>query len=102
MPGNGERLFMEPIETDMDYMLRVPRPRTPGSRMNALLILPILGFILILVFISAAIFQLDLSDLIDSLMGLVTLFFLVMIAMLFWALAPRADKSRITCPYEPS
>jgi len=27
------------------------------------------------------------------LMGLVTLFFLVMIAMLFWALAPGADKS---------
>ena len=84
---------MEPLDTDTDYMVRETRPQTPGSRMNALLILPILGFILILVFIAAAVFQLNLSDLIDSLMGLVTLFFLVMIAMLFWALAPGADKS---------
>jgi hypothetical protein len=93
MPGDGERLFMEPIDTEMDYMVRAPRPRTSASRMNALLILPILGFVLILVFIAAAIFQLDLSDLIDSLMGLVTFFFLVMIVMLFWALAPRTHKS---------
>ena len=92
MPGDGERLFMEPLDTDMDYMVRETRPQTPGSRMNALLILPILGFILILVFIAAAVFQLNLSDLIDSLMGLITLFFLVMIAMLFWALAPRAHR----------
>lgn len=84
---------MEPLDTEMDYTLRAPRSRAPGSRMNALLILPILGFILLLVFIAAAIFQIDLSDLIDSLMGLVTFFFLVMIAMLFWALAPRSDKS---------
>jgi hypothetical protein len=93
MPADGERLFMEPIDTEMDYMVRAPRPRTSASRMNALLILPILGFVLILVFIAAAIFQLDLSDLIDSLMGLVTFFFLVMIVMLFWALAPRTHKS---------
>jgi len=93
MPGDGERLFMEPIDTEMDYMVRAPRPRTSASRMNALLILPILGFVLILVFIAAAIFQLDLSDLIDSLMGLVTFFFLVMIIMLFWGLAPRIHKS---------
>ena len=84
---------MESLDTDMDYMVRETRPQTPGSRMNALLILPILGFILILVFIAAAVFQLNLSDLIDSLMGLITLFFLVMIAMLFWALAPRAHRA---------
>jgi hypothetical protein len=84
---------MEPLDTDMDYMARVPGQRTSGSRMSALLILPILGLVLILVFISAAIFQFDLSDVIDSLMGLVTFFFLVMIAMLFWAMAPRANRS---------
>ncbi len=49
MPRDGERLFMEPIDTEMDYMVRAPRPRTSESRMNALLILPIFGFILILV-----------------------------------------------------
>ena len=83
---------MEPLDTDTEYMVREPRPATPGSRMSALLILPALGFLLLLIFITAAIFQLDLSDLIDSLMGLMILFFVVMIIMLFWALAPRANK----------
>jgi hypothetical protein len=93
MPGAVERLFMEPLDTDMEYMAREPRQRTPGSRMNALLILPALGFLLILVLISAAIFQFDMSDLIDSLMGLMTLFFIVLVAMLFWALAPRSHNA---------
>jgi hypothetical protein len=83
---------MEQLDTDMEYMARVPRSATSGSRMNALLILPALGFLLLLIFIAAAIFQFDLSDLIDSLMGLMMVFFVVMIGMLFWALAPRANK----------
>jgi hypothetical protein len=93
MPGAVERLFMEPLDTDMEYMARRPRQQTPGSRMNALLILPALGFLLILVFITAVIFQFNLSDLIDSLMGLMTLFFVVLVVMLFWALAPRSHNT---------
>jgi len=84
---------MEQIDTDMEYMPREPRPSSTASRMNALLILPILGFVLILVFILAAIFQLNLSDLIDSLMGLMMLFFFALIVLLFWGLAPRANRS---------
>lgn len=84
---------MEPLDTDMEYTGHESRPGKPGSRMNVLLIFPILGFLLILIFISAAIFQLNLSDLIDSLIGLLTLFFIVLIAMLFWALAPQANHS---------
>jgi hypothetical protein len=84
---------MEPLDTDLEYTPRGPRPATPGSRMNMLLIFPALGFLLILVFIGSAIFQWDLSDLIDSLVGLLLLLFFAFIAMLFWALSPSANRS---------
>jgi hypothetical protein len=83
---------MEPLDTDLDYMQPPLRPATPASRTRALLILPVLGLLLVLTFILAAIFQLNLSDLIDSLMGLLMLFFVIMIAGIFWALAPRAER----------
>lgn len=84
---------MEPLDTDLEYAARGPRSATPGSRMNMLLIFPILGFLLILVFISSAIFQWDISDLIDSLVGLLLLLFFTFIGMLFWALSPSANRS---------
>jgi len=82
---------MEPLDTDLEYTARGPRPATPGSRMNALLIFPILGFLLMLVFIGAAIFQWNISDLIDSLVGLLLLLFFAFVGMLFWALSPSAN-----------
>lgn len=81
---------MEPLDTD--YMVREPRPATPGSRMNVLLMFPILGFLLLLIFIASAVFQFGLSDLIDFLMFLMMVFFVLMIGLLFWALAPQAHK----------
>jgi Ca2+/Na+ antiporter len=80
---------VEPLDTEMEYMIREPRPATSGSRVSALLVFPLLGALLLLVFLGAAIFQWNISDLIDSLMGLMTLLFLVFVAMLFWALAPK-------------
>jgi hypothetical protein len=61
---------MEPLDTDLEYARSGPRPARPGSRYNAMLIIPILGFLLVLTFIGAAVFQWDLSQLIDSLIGL--------------------------------
>ena len=84
---------MEQFDTDMEDVVRVPRPATPGSRLNVLLILPALGVLLMLVFVIAAIFQFDLSLLIDSLMGLITLFFFVLVGLLFWALAPQGHNA---------
>jgi len=89
-----ERCCMEPLDTDLEYVRNEPRPINPASRFNAMLILPILGVLLVLVFISAAIFQFDLSGLIDTLIGLMMVLFVVMVAMLFWALAPRANKTQ--------
>jgi hypothetical protein len=84
---------MEPLDTDLEYVINEPRPSTPGSRMNALLIFPVLGVLLILVLIFAAIFQWDMSDLIDSLVGLLLVMFFAFVVMLFWALAPRTRQA---------
>ena len=84
---------MEPLDTDLQAMVREPRRAVPGSRLNALLIFPALGVLLMLVFIAAAIFQFDISAFIDSLMVLVTLLFFALVAMLFWALAPRGNNA---------
>ena len=84
---------MEPLDTDLEYVSNEPRPATTASRLNALLIFPILGVLIIITFISAAIFQLNLSqDLIDTLVGLMLVFFIAFIIMLFWAFAPRANQ----------
>ena len=80
---------MEPLDTDLEYVRRGPRPARPGSRFNVMLIIPILGLLLVLTLIGAAVFQWDLSQLIDSLIGLLIIMFFVIIGMLFWAGAPR-------------
>lgn len=88
---------MEPLDTDIVYPGRQPRrerrPLKPGSRLNVMLILPILGFLIILLFIAAAVFQFDLSGAVDGLVGLLLLLFIVTIVLLFWGLAPRSNNS---------
>ena len=84
---------MEPLDTDMDYMVREPRPMKQSTRMNVLFVLPIIGGIIMLLFISAALFQFDLSNIVDTIMGLMILFFIIFIALLFWAMAPRGQQS---------
>ena len=83
---------MEPLDTDMQYISNEPRPATPGSRLNVLFIFPIIGLILVLVFIGAGIFQWDISNLVDSLVGLMLLLFAALIVALFWALAPKTSN----------
>jgi len=83
---------MEPLDTDTQYPIYEPRPSTPGSRLNLLFIFPAIGLLLVLIFIAAAIFQWNLSDVVDSLVGLMLLLFAVLIWVLFWALAPRAGN----------
>ena len=81
---------MEPLDTDLEYVRSGPRPARPGSRFNVMLIIPILGLLLVLTLIGAAVFQWDLSQLIDSLIGLFMVLFFVIIALLFWAGAPKS------------
>ncbi|HYX51205.1 MAG TPA: hypothetical protein VE843_15770 [Ktedonobacteraceae bacterium] len=84
---------MEPLDTDLEYVRSEQRSARPGSRFNVMLIIPILGFLLVLVFIGAAVFQWDLSQLIDSLIGLFMILFFVIVGMLFWAGAPKAGDA---------
>ena len=86
---------MEPLDTDLqEYMVREPRQNVdPRSRLNYALALPILGVVMMLFFIIAAIFQFDISDYIDSLVGLLLAFFFVFVGLLFWGLAPREKKA---------
>lgn len=83
---------MEPLDTDTVYTGRQPRQSKPGSRLNVMLILPIIGFLILLLFIAAAVFQFDLSGIVDSLVGLLLLLFIVTIVLLFWGLAPRSNN----------
>lgn len=83
---------MEPLDTDLEYIPRTSRPSTLASRLSLMFIFPLLGFLLILIFIGAAIFQWDLSGLIDGLVGLLLLLFIAFIAMMFWAFAPRTNQ----------
>ncbi len=84
---------MEPLDTDLEYVRSGQRPAKPGSRFNVMLIIPILGLLLVLVLIGAAVFQWDLSQLIDSLIGLFMILFFVIIGMLFWAGAPKTGDA---------
>ena len=83
---------MEPLDSDLEYMVSEPVAPKPGSRMNALLIIPILGILLVLLFIAAAIFQINLSDVVDTIIGLLLLVFVLFIVLIFWAKAPGANK----------
>jgi hypothetical protein len=84
---------MEPLDTDLEYVRSGPRQARPGSRYNVMLFIPILGFLLVLIFIGAAVFQWDLSQLIDSLIGLFLVMLVVIIALLFWAGAPGSHEA---------
>jgi len=81
--------FMEPIDTDFDYVARQSREADPRARFNWLYILPTLGVLWVVYLILAVIFQWPLAGQVDPIMTLIVLLFIVMIGILFWALAPR-------------
>ena len=91
-PGDVERFSMEPLDTDTIYTGREPRLSKPGSRLNVMFIMPIIGALIVLLFIAAAVFQFDLSGVVDSLVGLLLLLFIVTVILLFWGLAPRSNN----------
>ena len=83
---------MEPLDTDLDYMIREPRPAKPGARLNWLFIFPSLGVLWLLYLLGAAIFQWPVTGVVDAVMGFMILLFAALIGMLFWALAPKANN----------
>lgn len=92
-PDCKERYFMEPLDTDLEYVVQKTREAHPEKRFNWLYILPILGVLWVLFLTAAAVFQFDISTVVDPIMGIMIAVFLVFIGALFWALAPRAGKA---------
>jgi hypothetical protein len=89
-----ERFFMEPIDSDIEYVSNAARPSTPASRLGILYIFPILGVLLVLFFAATFIFQWSLSALVDNLVVLMVVLFFVFVGIMFWALAPRANENK--------
>jgi hypothetical protein len=83
---------MEPLDSDLEYGV-TPRPARPGARMNMLLVFPVIGILIVLTFIVAALFQINISGIVDSLVGIALFLFFLFIVGIFWALAPRANNS---------
>jgi len=84
---------MEPLDSDIEYMSNAPRPATPASRLSILYIFPILGVLLVLFFSASAIFQFNISALVDNLVVLMVVLFFVFVGILFWSLSLRTRKS---------
>ncbi len=90
-----ERYFMEPLDSDLDYVVRERQPSrfaTRNARFNWLLIVPIFGILWILYLAGAALFQWDASNVVGPTMSLMIIAFLVTAGLLFWAHAPKVNK----------
>lgn len=83
---------MEPIDTDFDYVARRSRETNPRARFNWLYILPTLGVLWVIYLVIAVIFQLPASGVVSPVMSFMLLFFFCMVGMLFWAMAPKANR----------
>ncbi|GCF09379.1 hypothetical protein [Dictyobacter arantiisoli] len=80
---------MEPLDSDYEVVVREPNPR---ARFNWLYVFPILGGVWLLFLLSAAIFQIPITGVIDPIMGLMLVMFFVLAGLLFYALAPKAGR----------
>jgi hypothetical protein len=86
---------MEPIDSDLDYVVqkRSGPPANPDARFNWLLIIPTLGVLWLLYLIGAAAFQWPVTSVVDPVMSIMILVFFVSVALLFYAFYPRVKKS---------
>lgn len=80
---------MEPLDSDIEYLGNAPRPANPAARLGILYIFPILGALLVLFFVGAALFQWNVSVLVDNLVVLMVVLFFVFLGIVFWATTPR-------------
>ncbi|MEO6893111.1 MAG: hypothetical protein ABI456_25045 [Ktedonobacteraceae bacterium] len=81
---------MEPLDTDMDYQRR---PSSRRSRLGMLFLFPIIGILIVVGFAAAGLFQIDISGMVNWLMGFMLLLFALLVIFLFWGMAPGSRKS---------
>ena len=80
---------MEPLDSDLEYVIQ---PSNPKARLNWLYILPALGTLWLLYLMGAAAFQWPVSGVVGTVMGLFIVLFIVMAALLLWAMAPKENR----------
>ena len=80
---------MEPLDSDLEYVIY---PSDPKSRINWLYLLPALGGVWLLYLMGAAAFQWSVSGVVGTVMGLFIVLFIVMAALLLWAMAPKENR----------
>ena len=86
---------MEPLNSDLEYVVREPRRSRLASRsarFNWLLIFPALGVLWLLYLLGAALFQWPVSNVVSPVMVLMVFLFFALVATLFWALAPSVGR----------
>jgi hypothetical protein len=83
---------MEPIESELEYVTRAPYEANPRKRFNWLHIITVLGAIWLIFLVVAIIFQLPISGLVGPVMSFMLLLFFMTAGLLFWALAPKANR----------
>jgi hypothetical protein len=84
---------MEPIESEQEYAARVPSyEANPRKRFNWLHVITVLGAIWLLFLLVSIIFQLPISGFVGPVMSIMLLLFFVVAGLLFWAMAPKANR----------
>ena len=80
---------MEPLGSDYEYIVYRSDPKT---RFNWLYILPTLGVLWLVYLFAAAAFQFSVTNVVDTVMGLMLVVLFVLAGLLFWALAPKENR----------
>ncbi|HLG62522.1 MAG TPA: hypothetical protein VKY19_11355 [Ktedonosporobacter sp.] len=83
---------MKPLDSDLEYAAGESREADPRARFNWLYIIPGLGALWLLFLACAAIFQWPVSGVVNPVMSFMLLFFFIIVGLLFWALAPKANR----------
>lgn len=86
---------MEPLNSDLDYVVRErhsSRFASRNARFNVLLVFPALGALWLLYLLGAALFQWPVSDVVSPVMVLMIFLFFALVILLFWALAPGVGR----------
>lgn len=83
---------MKPLGNDLEYAADQSHDVASRARFNWLYIIPGLGTLWLLFLASAALFQWPVSGVVDPVMSIMLVLFFVMAGLLFWALAPKANR----------
>lgn len=83
---------MKPLDHDLEHAAGESQEADSRARFNWLYIIPGLGALWLLFLASAAIFQWPVSGVVNPVMSFMLLFFFIIIGLLFWALAPKANR----------